>query len=115
MLLALRPKSRLHSLKNTKLVQEKVQTTFIHISRNNLPGPSVSVREGGLETSLFTVSAEVGRPIFGPVYYQNVADQRTGKNNGPVLVDYRIEISLFRCSEFFGPFLKIFQREEIIK
>jgi cadmium resistance protein CadD (predicted permease) len=44
-----------------------------------------------------------------------IADQRPGKNSGPALANYRNEASIFRCSAFFGLFLKMFQREEIIK
>jgi hypothetical protein len=44
-----------------------------------------------------------------------IADQRSGKNSRPALADYPNGASAILLFSFFGVFLKIFQREEIIK
>jgi hypothetical protein len=67
--------------------------------------------------------AEVGRPLFwsaDPLSVaqrttEMIADQQTGKNSAPALAATEMELPLFRCSAFFGLFLKIFQGEEMSK
>jgi hypothetical protein len=58
-----------------------------------------------------------GSAVCCPADYQNtvIVDQRTGKNSGPALVDYRNGASAILLFSFLGIFLKIVQREEIIK
>jgi hypothetical protein len=88
------------------------------------------------------LTPEVGRPLFwstGPLSgaqqtTEMIADQRTAKNSGSALADYRngafavllfcifwpilkkyFEFPLFRCSAFLAYFKKYFREKKIIK